>query len=556
MASVDTLGKHRRAIGPRAGFRLNDASPSPDDRPAPTRLVASLAVVALAFGVIIITHGILADAVPFQDEGDHANTGRLLASGAVMYRDAFNEKGPGLYQITAGLFTIFGDRWSVLRGAAMAGALASALLIALLGLRRGKPLAGALGALIYAALHAFYFGDVWQSESVLTPMLLASVWLLTRGHGETQIPARRFFFAGVALFIATCVKQTAWMPVIALFAALLWPGSGRVRRLGVISFATGLALPWIAESAAFAAVGAWPEFVEGYTFPWRLFQTSAYVYWPSIDEWFFQLPIWLMVLAAAIEVFRARAATSAFERRLHAAALAGAIGLLYPSLFSHHLLPLLAISSWLFALVLAQAWTDKKYVIAIMWAFNITLFSLNPWAVGLFQWERRLDPDEIAARREIVADLVAATAPSDPVFAFPHDPTYYFDANRQPPGRYGFLLPWTAPPVVIDRFLAEWDARPPAAVLYTYLNNCTPYGQEPKDFLAPVLARFDSGWRIERVHENAVVRLAPSGTAVDRDRCRVRALFHAGMACGHKNADWIWEQIDQACPEDEAASAP
>ncbi|MCL4234665.1 MAG: hypothetical protein KJ042_09110, partial [Deltaproteobacteria bacterium] len=174
---------------------MTDASPSPSDRPTPARLIASMAVVALALGVVLMTHRNLAAAVPFQDEGDHANTARLLANGGVMYRDAFNEKGPGLYQITAGLFVLFGESWSVLRGAALAGALASAILIVLLGWRRRMPVAGAFGALIYAALNAFYFGDVWQSESVLTPMLLVSLWLLTRGHDETQVPVRRYFFA-------------------------------------------------------------------------------------------------------------------------------------------------------------------------------------------------------------------------------------------------------------------------------------------------------------------------------------------------------------------------
>ncbi|MCC6156520.1 MAG: glycosyltransferase family 39 protein [Deltaproteobacteria bacterium] len=535
---------------------MTDASPSPDDRPAPARLVASLAVVALALGVVIMTHRILAGAVPFQDEGDHANTARLLAAGGVMYRDAFNEKGPGLYRITAGLFVLFGEGWSVLRGAALAGVLASAILIALLGTRRGKPLAGAFGALIYAALHAFFFGDVWQSESVLAPILLASLWLMTRGDGETYVPVRRFFFAGVALFVATCVKQTAWMPVLAIFVATLWPGSGRVGRKDVVALAAGLGLPWLGEAAAFASVGAWSDFLEGYTFPWRLFRTSTYVYWPSLDEWFFQLPIWLMVLAAAVEALRTRTPIPAGDRRLHAAALFGAVGLLYPSLFAHHLLPLLAVGAWLFAMAIARYWTERRYVATIAWCVNLAVFSLSPISSGLFQWERRLDPGEIAARREIVADLVATTAPSDPVFAFPHDPTYYFDANRQPPGRYGFLLPWTAPPVVIDRFLREWDARPPAVVIYTYLNNCTPYGQEPKDFLAPLLDRFDSGWRIERVYENAVVRLAPDGATDERDRCRVRALFHAGIACGNKNPEWVWEQIDRACPPAAAASAP
>ncbi len=516
----------------------------------------SLAVLALAIGVIVVTHGILANAVPFQDEGDHANTARLLASGGVMYRDAFNEKGPGLYQITAGLFAIFGEGWRVLRGAALAGAIAAALLIALVAMRRGMPLGGAFGALIYAALQAFYFGDVWQSESIMTPMLLAALWLLTRGEGETQIRVRRYFFAGLAGFIATCVKQTAWAPVATILVAMAWPGSGRATPRATAAFAAGLLIPWIAEAVSFAAVGALGDFAEGYTFPWRLFQTSTYVYWPSVEEGFTQLPIWLMVLAGAIEIVRRRSLASAEDRRLRAAALAGAIGLLYPSLFAHHLLPLLAVGAWLFATGIARMLDEKRRAVAIVWCANLLFFSLNPVAMGLFGWERRLDPDEIRARRAIVDDLDATTTSTDPVFVFPHDPTYYFDANRQPPGRYGFLLPWTAPPVVIDRFLAEWEARPPVAVLYTYLNNCTPYGREPKDFLAPVLARFESGWRIERVYENVVVRLVPDPAADERDRCRVRALFHAGIPCGNKNPVWLLERLDRNCPPDAAPSAP
>jgi hypothetical protein len=503
---------------------------------------------ALLCAAIVAGHLYLADSAPFLDEGDHANTGRLLLAGKVMYRDAFNEKGPGLYWITAGLFSILGDEFVVVRRAASAGMLAAVLLLLALGHRVGKPTVGLSGATIFTAFHWLFLGAYWQSESVLTPAVLAVFLLLLTAEGDAKTPAR-FAAVGACLFIATSVKQTAWLLVLTLAVAFWLARDGGKRHVGArhwAAFVAGLGVPWALVLTVAAWQGATAEFLEGYLFPGLLFQVAPYLYGPSRAEFFLELPLWWMSLVTlGVAWQRRRDARHAWL----AAVLLGTILMLSPALFAHHFLPVLAVAAFGFAWSVGEShapWRRRLRSPAVV------VFAALCLVAAWFAPRQYRDRVGVFTGREwqaIANEVKAVTAPTDSILAFPHDSTYYYLSERQPPGRYGFLLPWTTPPAVLERFAHEFDGRPPKVVLYTFLSNCTPTRILPPTYLGPFLEKLVAHYRLARIWPNRVAMLVPrDGASETREACRVRTLFYGNLPCHAGAAEWLEAEIARACP--------
>ncbi len=488
------------------------------------------------FIAVLVAHLYLTSVSPYLDEGDHANTGRLLAHGRLIYQDAFNEKGPGLYWITAGLFTVFGDRFAVMRHAAASGMLASLLLIFALAWKYGRPNVGLAAGAIFAAFHLFLLGEFWQSESLLTPLALA-VWYLLSSDAEGDHPAPwKFAAAGLALYVATCVKQTAWWLVLGVVAATLI--EGRANRAwawfkSLLAFGGGLAAPWALTLLMVRAQGNWGPFVEGYLFPLTLFGWGAYVEGPGVDDFFLEAPAWWMTAAALIAVARKQMDLPSWDRSVFSAVLCAVVLMVTQALFAHHFLPVLAIASVGFSAAVLSKPRVRRWPLRPV--LLVGFLALAVAAAGYMpdRFRYRVARFDAGDRQQVAARVTATTSPDDPVFVFPHDSTYYYLTHREPPGRYGFLLPWTTPPLVLDRVQAEFAARPPALILYTYLANCTPTGMSPAEYLAPFLHRLTTTYRLEQIFPNRVAllrRIETANAAAAKDQTRLERLFSLGSA--------------------------
>ncbi|NLH49917.1 MAG: hypothetical protein GX444_15155 [Myxococcales bacterium] len=512
-------------------------------------LLAGWLLGAFLLAATLAVHLYLTDSSPFLDEGCRANTGRLLSHGKAMYRDAFNETGPGIYWVTAGLFRVFGDRFTVLRYAATAAMLTTLLLLLGLGRRYGRPAAGLIAAACFAIFHLFFLGRLWEPESLLTPLLLAPVYLLAGRDDETTPPRWKFLLAGLAYFLATVIKQTTWpaagLALAVVLASFLRQGRGRaLTRLGML--AAGLFLPWIALLVMAVWQGEWKDLLAGYLFPLRRFQVGTYFCPPSEAEFYLELPFWWLAAASLAYLSTRRAGLTALNRRLLLVSLVATILMIFPAMFAYHFLPPLAPAAIGFGLAV----TGARRTARLVYGAPFLLLCLPAAWFASAQYHGRVGKFEMPRWQAVAARVESLTAPDEPIFVFPHDSTYYYLTGRQPPGRYGFLMPWTTPPEVLDEFLAEFAARPPRAILYTYLENCTPSGWHPRDYLEKFLEMLAARYRVAEVFDNQVVLLTPREAAADeaRESCRLKNLFDRRETCGRGSADDLRRRLDAGCP--------
>jgi hypothetical protein len=497
------------------------------------------ALLSLLCLTVLAAHVHLAPTAPFLDEGDHVNTGRLLAHGRLMYKDAFNEKGPGLYWLTAGLFLLCGDSFSVVRYAATFGMILTLLLLFALSARYGRPAAGLAAGAIFAAFHLLLMGRIWQSESLLTPLSLAVLYLLASEREDEDLARWKWFVAGLALYLTTCTKQTGWLLVLLVFAALIVnERSARVKRLlgAVGPLALGLLLPWMLTLALVHAQGDGKPFLEGYLFPVWPFQGRAYFEGPKTEEFYLELPIWWMTLTVFLVAIGGRQIRlPRRDRALITAVLAAAVLMLTQRLSPHHFLPVLAVACFGFCMtVFSPPVAGGKAFRRVLLAGFVALTALAA-SYAPAQYRNRVDKFNTAGWREVSARVAAMTKPNDPIFVFPHDSNYYYLSHREPPGRYGFLLPWTSPPLVVARVMAEFSACSPKVVLYTYLSSCTPSRHHPREYLAPFLKMLVEEYRVDRLFENQVVLLARRDDGADdrQYRSQMERLFSMGQEfCG------------------------
>jgi len=501
---------------------MSGVASEPSREPAWAAALFAAAVLLAAALHLIFFH-----APPYVDEGDFANTGRILLRGGAMYRDAFNEKGPGIYWLTAGLFAAFGDRFGVVRGAAFAANLATLGALWAAGVRLRRRRAAALAALLFAAALIFLQGTFWRPESLLTPLLLAVFALLA---GETD--ARRAAAAGVAVFAATLIKQTAWAPAAAI-AALFALDAARRRGPAIWAFAGGLCLPWAAVLAAEAARGGLGIFLAGYLFPVTGFVAGSYAHLPRPEQFFQQLPIWWTIAAAWLIAWRS--SLDQHDKRLWTAVLAGLVLMTLPAFFTYHFLPALALAAFGLALPATEPAAPRLRRLAAVAAAGLvaTIFIAARFD-PLLDVREHLRPAGNRAMFEAAAAARAVSAPGEPIFVLPHNSLYYYLADRRAPGRYGFVLPWVTPPAAVREVVAAMQAQPPKAILYNYFEFCMTNGIRPKEYLAPLLAWIADRYRVERLFANRVVLLVPAdpqSPTAENDRRAVRALLFSDLDC-------------------------
>lgn len=490
------------------------------------RLVAALGFVMLA--ATAAAHLYLLPTTPFLDEGDHAATGRLLLHGGVMYRDAFNEKGPGLYWITATSFALFGEHFEVVRHASMLGMLWTLVALLGLGARMGPGSRALTPAALFAALHLLLLGRHWQAESVLTP-LVVSIALLWSGDEDERLSAWRYAAIGAALFAATCVKQTAWPLALATAAALAVGERGRAGYpRAAAAFTAGLALPWLFVLSVAWANGSIGDFLDGYFFPITAMPVSAAGHLPQRAEWPIEAPVAWTALAGLI--FARPGDRRGREYRVFVVTLIASLPMLIPSLFPHRFLPLLAVSTWGFVRFAGDGWAARPK--ARRWIVGaITACALigAAWAAPT-QYRLRVGRFEAGGAAAKAREIAARTAAGDPILVFPHDSTLYFLADRPAAGRHGFLLPWTTTAVATNETTRLIAARAPRLVVYAYLHNLTPEGPSPCRYLEPVCERLSACYRLDTTLPDRVVLLAPRDACLDEnnaDRCAVDAILHA-----------------------------
>ncbi|HET7696459.1 MAG TPA: hypothetical protein VFK57_12170 [Vicinamibacterales bacterium] len=161
------------------------------------------------------------------DQGLYAYVGDRIRHGELAYRDAWDQKPPGIHYVYAALRALSTSD-AVVPAADLASAALTAALLWVLGARLGGPAAGALSAVLFLALSDPSFaryGGVRIRAQCETFIALAVTGALVLVTGRRSVP--RLIAAGLLLGAVFALKYNAGLfAIVALAAAALTIGVG------------------------------------------------------------------------------------------------------------------------------------------------------------------------------------------------------------------------------------------------------------------------------------------------------------------------------------------
>lgn len=491
-----------------------------DDR-IRTRRGFWLALLGVA-AVAIALRAPVAD-LPFErDEGEYAYIAWRWLAGDVPYRDAFDQKPPGIFAFYAAAFAAGGESPAAVRWAAqiwMLGALAS---VAALGAQLATPAAGLAAAVVGVALTSdpSWLGNAVNTEQVATLPLALGAWLAWNA-GAARLAGARAALLGLCAGLALLLKPVT-APIVAFqIATSLARARGRVAAsLGIVTggaIALGATLGWFAAQGALAAL-------------------LDAVVWNNLDY------AGATPLAAYPVYFAAQfRPTLAPLGPVYVAALLAPLGLRTRSIGAGRLAWIVA---WLGASLLAVSaggyFRQHYFALAMpplallagvgLDALVRTLFraraiarsaaplaaaALLGWSVAWGWWyygpatpasklHRIYGSNPFPEAPALGAWLAARAAPDDRIFVYGSEPQLLFYARRPSASRYIFVYPMMMPlPASAARqheTLAALDAAPPRFVVGVFVRTSTLEQAGTSPALAQGLRD-----RIERGYEIAAV---------------------------------------------------
>lgn len=210
------------------------------------------------------------------DQGLYAYVGNEVLRGGLPYRDAWDQKPPGLHFAYAVMWWLWPDESVVALADLFVAALVAWMLLRLAPSFSSSPAAGPLAAGLFLLLGNPAFARLGgvrvrgQAEVFIAALVTGSLICLIRaGTADAQGPRRRsLLLAGGALVgVAAVFKYPAAIYLLAGWAAYLnrtWmrtrtlPGLGRLAEAASLTMA-GLLIPVVSVVAVFAAGGALHE---------------------------------------------------------------------------------------------------------------------------------------------------------------------------------------------------------------------------------------------------------------------------------------------------------
>jgi hypothetical protein len=159
--------------------------------------------------------------IPFErDEGEYAYIAQRMLVGDVPYRDAFDQKPPGVFLIYLTTFALFGQSVQAVHVVMHLWTLAGVVLLFKLVQRLSGTPAGLLAALAYAVMTAGrgVLGSTANTEIFMLTPMIAGILCVTSGRGE-QISAWRLIAGGALLACAFWIKQVVITDI--LFACII-----------------------------------------------------------------------------------------------------------------------------------------------------------------------------------------------------------------------------------------------------------------------------------------------------------------------------------------------
>jgi len=418
-----------------------------------------------------------------RDEGEYAYIAWRMEQGDVPYRDAFDQKPPGIFVAYRLAFALFGRSPEAIRlflglwSAVTAGVLYG-LVRALAG-----PLAAAGAVLVFCALSADprLGAAAANTEAFLWLPCVLALWLCLRGGlgGTRAAGAVAWAGAGAASAVAVAFKQVALTNAafIAVLACALPAAAGPKRvPLRIAALGAGALAVVLPIVGVFAAVGAFDAFADAV---WL--HNLEYAGRRSLAEGFDNLryalgeqapslaPVWVLaaggLLGPVAAGGRARAVLAGW---LGASLLGVAVGLQFRPHYFLQALPALAASAGvgLAAAVhvagasggRAAAGVAAVLAVAVVGAPALAnravLTAETPKAAAREIWGLNPFPEAVTIARHIAR----TSAPDETVFVVGSEPEILFYAERRSATRYIFFYPLTGGyPGARERQREAWD---------------------------------------------------------------------------------------------------
>jgi hypothetical protein len=396
-------------------------------------------------------------ALPLErDEGEYAYIGRAWHDGSVPYRDAFDQKPPGVLLAYRALFALGLDSVESIHWMGHAWLAAAVVPVMLLGWRLGGAAVGGGAALSAAvlAMDSSVLGNAANTELLALLPLSLGMYCASRRRGMGLALA-----AGLCGGFALCLKQVT-LPIvlwpIGYLAVRPWPPGRQALRRG-LAFAGGLAAVVGTAALYFVLLGAGREMwdaVVGHNLAYASsVPLSQYRYTLAAGggpvaaaQW----PWWLAALAGALVMRRVeRRAAAPIAAWLAASALAVSAGGYFRPHYFMFLVPPVALLGVAGMAALARRLTAERHAAALTVAASLLAVA---WTIGLHATyfrarspelvSRQLYPHQPFAESVLAADWIRrSSAEDDTVFVYGSEPQILFHAGRRSASRYIILYP-------------------------------------------------------------------------------------------------------------------
>lgn len=390
---------------------------------------------------------------PFdRDEGWYATIAQIILDGGIPYRDAIEQKPPGVFYIYAVAIALFGTTVESIRIFTAAYSLATLIAVYFLARLLLNPFSGLFAAAIFALFSCApkLQGSGSNSEVFLVLPILLSTICFVCGHQKQsrRLLAASGFFAGTALMIKTVALP--YMLLLIVSAVFFTKGRQSLKNR-IENIAIFLIPPlclFIFVSAFFYLNGALHEFMY-----WNISVPYLYLQGKSGVEGSPLMPVLNALAHELMLPFILSAATTAWlllakrELKYILTALflpASCVAVLLPgNNFSHYFILLMPFMSVLSGIGMGYLFAQKKFL----------FWSVTPLLVLLFSNYLRTDFDyfitmpvnqvSMSKFGPVFVDSVAIahylkerTNPNDFIFQWGFEPEIYFLSDRRSPLPY------------------------------------------------------------------------------------------------------------------------
>src|SRR5262245_51492220 len=499
------------------------AEPGPARRRRAER--ALVAAAALAFVLLRIPYV----ALPLErDEGEYAYVAWRMLEGDAPYRDAFDQKPPGVFAVYAALIALGQGSPAAIHLLLYAWTALCAVLLHRLVREMAGGLAAGFAALAFAALanDPRLTATAANTESLLLLPLLASWRALWRAGREGG--ARSWLacgaFSGAACWFKPVAATSALFAVA--WAVAGWararprpPAAELVRRLALLALgAAGVSALFLGALAALGALGAFVEIVLVHNLAYSL-QVSpgegleilrGVLGWLAPSH----LALWLAAAFGLVWPRQApRGARAFLGGQLAAAALGASVGLHFRPHYFVLLLPALCGLAGLAGAAAAEralearrapaAWAGfaalaALAVVPVVAGDRSFLFAGSPRAVSRELYGLNPFPESAA----IAEHVAARSGPSDRVLVVGSEPQILYLAGRRSATRYILFYPLTGPyPDALERqreALREVEQSEPLYVVWVQVDASLLVGELHERWILDELwARLQRDYRIE-----------------------------------------------------------